>query len=57
MKIQGVKVVPSEELGYVFIYDGCPDDLLTDQYGIPLFVESLDKAEGFIECMIQLGWI
>tara|TARA_A100001515_G_scaffold41688_1_gene32831 strand:- start:244 stop:417 length:174 start_codon:yes stop_codon:yes gene_type:complete len=57
MKIQSVKVVPSEKLGFVFIYDGCPDDLIRDRHGDPLFVDSLDKAEGFIECMIQLGWI
>jgi len=57
MKIQGVKVVPSEKLGFVFIYDGCPDNLIRDRHGDPLFVDSLDKAEGFIECMIQLGWI
>ena len=49
MKIQGVKVVPSEKLGFVFIYDGCPDDLIRDRHGDPLFVDSLEHAVWVVE--------
>tara|TARA_R100000234_G_C4972227_1_gene166745 strand:+ start:732 stop:905 length:174 start_codon:yes stop_codon:yes gene_type:complete len=57
MKYRGVTVIKIETETYGFIYDGCPDKLLHNHYGDYLKVDSLDKAKGFIDCLIALGEI
>ena len=57
MKYRGVTVIKIDSETYGFIYDGCPDKLLHNYYGNYLRIDSLDKAKGFIDCLIQLGEI
>lgn len=57
MKYRGVKVVKINSKTYGFIYDGCPDKLLHNHYGDYLRIDNIDKAKGFIDCLIELGQI
>ena len=57
MKYRGVRVIKIDSETYGFIYDGCPDQLLVNHYGEYLRIDNIDKAEGFIDCLIQLAEI
>jgi|TARA_R100001460_G_scaffold44205_4_gene80864 hypothetical protein len=57
MKYRGVRVIKIDSETYGFIYDGCPDQLLANHYGEYLRIDNIDKAEGFIDCLIQLAEI
>jgi|TARA_R110000868_G_scaffold162586_2_gene394032 hypothetical protein len=57
MEYQGVKIIKIDSETYGFIYNGCPHKLLHNHYGENLRIDSLDKAKGFIDCLIQLAEI
>tara|TARA_R100001377_G_scaffold46599_1_gene26783 strand:- start:169 stop:345 length:177 start_codon:yes stop_codon:yes gene_type:complete len=58
MKYRGVAICQVAALDkYLFIYDGCPDDYLKDSSGEYLYIKDVTKAEGYIDCLIHLGWI
>jgi len=58
MEYRGVKLVwVEEDKHYIFIYNGQPNKILTNHYDEWLRVETVDKARGFIDCLIQLAEI
>ncbi len=57
MKYRGVRVIKIDSETYGFIYDGCPDKLLDNHYGEYLRIDNIDKAKGFIDCLIALAEI
>ena len=57
MKYRGVRVIKIDSETYGFIYDGCPDKLLDNHYGEYLRIDNIDKAKGFIDCLIKLAEI
>ena len=56
MHYQGVAVTWLEDR-YYLLYDGCPNDYLKDSSGEYLYIKDVTKAEGYIDCLIHLGWI
>ena len=61
MHYRGVAVTWLEDR-YYLLYDGCPDDYLKDSLcdhgsGEYLYIKDVTKAEGYIDCLIHLGWI